>query len=575
MSYDISLNSNDSVSFNDVSNSKRANKGNSIIAFPTSYCMLDLETTGKCPGWDDIIEIAAIKYAEGRETARFQSLVQPPQSITPFITEFTGITNDMLKDAPQIADVIREFDAFLGDAIIMGYNVSFDINFLYDAYEEHLHKPLSNDFIDCLRMARRLHPEMVHHRLCDISEKLGVVNKRAHRAMSDVEATQECYLLLSKEAFDKYGSEEAFVKTWKNKGRSNGLAKTIIAFDDIKIDPDNPLFGKVCVFTGKLDKFERKDAMQIVANLGGINGDGVTKKTNYLILGNNDYCSTIKDGKSSKQKKAEQYILEGYDIEIIPESVFYEMIGDLLTGENIAQTNSCSSIKEEIPQTTPFIPLEEEENVETETDTFGLFEEEEESTPMGSFSSNWMIILKAVLDDIAKNEELPDNSLLFIENIGRVTKKLTSYTVALRKPDFPKGINPNGTAKNALINIKVLKTRSEPVERLSISIPDSLLVKVGGKYPNIPLVKKKSETVTRAVISVEDVKLNEFFVFVIRTVLDKYFKEGSDTFGCCHLYKQCSDAKKCLHENKLYARSCIYGRHLAEGRIFYGKNRNI
>ena len=58
----------------------------------------------------------------------------------------------------------------------------------------------------------------------------------------------------------------------------------------------------------------RKEAMQIVADLGGKNADNVTKKTNYLILGNNDYCKSIKDGKSSKQKKAEKFKLDVYDI---------------------------------------------------------------------------------------------------------------------------------------------------------------------------------------------------------------------------------------------------------------------
>ena len=68
--------------------------------------------------------------------------------------------------------------------------------------------------------------------------------------------------------------------------------------------------------------------MQIVANLGGINGDNVTKNTNFLILGNNDYCTTIQGGKSSKHKKAEKYKIEGLDIEIIPEDVFYRMLED-------------------------------------------------------------------------------------------------------------------------------------------------------------------------------------------------------------------------------------------------------
>lgn len=566
------------VSFNDII-SKRPDKGDSIIAFPSVYCMLDLETTGYYPGVDDIIEIAAIKYQDGQEIARFQSLVQPPVGhnglfVDEFTTELTGITNEMLANAPKTPDVLRQFADFLGDTLIIGYNVSFDVNFLYDAYAEYLGRTLSNDHIDCLRMARRLYPEMEHHHLSDMTDRFGIVNQRAHRAMCDVEATQSVYLVLREEALNRYGSEEEFVKLWRRNGRSgsHGLAKTIIRFEDAKLDPDNPLYGKVCVFTGKLEKMERKDAMQIVANLGGQNGDGVTKKTNYLILGNNDYCSSIKDGKSSKQKKAEQYKLEGYDIEIIPESVFYEMIGDFIDEDRTTAMEPKDLSEEETKQLDSWGITEEDTE---QLDPLDISEEEVETEQLDFLGSNWMVVLNSVLEDTAKNEELPEKALVFIENIGRVTKKVTSYTVAVRKPDYPKGINPSGKAKNALTNIKVLITRNEPIEKLSMSIPDNLLSDVRNQFPDIPLVKRKYDATTRAIISVDDNLLKEFFNFVIKAVLDRYFKDSSDSFGCCHLYEQCSDAKKCLHENKLYARNCIYGRNLAAGRIFYGKNRNI
>ena len=71
--------------------------------------------------------------------------------------------------------------------------------------------------------------------------------------------------------------------------------------------------------------------MQIIANLGGINADSVTKKTDFLILGNNDLWKLIKDGKSSKQKKAEKLILKGKDLKIISENVFYDIINDFLS----------------------------------------------------------------------------------------------------------------------------------------------------------------------------------------------------------------------------------------------------
>lgn len=70
----------------------------------------------------------------------------------------------------------------------------------------------------------------------------------------------------------------------------------------------------------------RAEAMQIVVNVGGKCENNVTKKTNYLIIGNLDYCSNVKGQKSSKMKKAEDYKLKGYDITVIPESVFYDML---------------------------------------------------------------------------------------------------------------------------------------------------------------------------------------------------------------------------------------------------------
>ena len=63
-----------------------------------------------------------------------------------------------------------------------------------------------------------------------------------------------------------------------------------------------------------------------MTNLGGIPSDSVTKNTNILVLGNNDYCSSIKDGKSNKQKKAEELILKGHDLIVISEKSFYDML---------------------------------------------------------------------------------------------------------------------------------------------------------------------------------------------------------------------------------------------------------
>lgn len=312
----------------------RESKGRSIIAFPDTYCVIDVETTGRSPQWDHIIEVAAVKISDGQEVGRFSSLIQPPSTpggtfVDDFIVALTGITDEMLAGAPFAPDVLEEFAVFVGDTPVVGHYVSFDINFLYDSFDRYLDRPFSNDYIDSLRLARKLYPKMSHHRLADLVELFAVAHDEVHRAMGDVEATAECFTRLKAEALERYGSEGEFQKAFQL-GGSHSVKAADIQGDAQKIDEDSPIFGCACVFTGKLEKFTRAEAMQIVADLGGINQDGVTKTTRYLILGNNDYCASIKDGKSNKQKKAEKWVLKGSGIEILPETAFYDMLGEEL-----------------------------------------------------------------------------------------------------------------------------------------------------------------------------------------------------------------------------------------------------
>ena len=238
----------------------------------------------------------------------------------------------MLADAPKTPEVVRAFSKFLGDSIIVGYNVSFDVNFLHDNFMEHLSKPMTNDYIDAMRMARKLYPEMNYHRLRDMVELYGITNEHEHRALADCVATAQCFEKLHEEVLKQYENEESFIKTYSHHGGggSHSVKAADIQGNESKINADSPLYNQHCVFTGKLEKFTREEAMQIVADLGGINEDGVTKNTNFLILGNNDYCATIKNGKSNKQKKAEKNKFNGQDIEIVPETVFYDMLGDTM-----------------------------------------------------------------------------------------------------------------------------------------------------------------------------------------------------------------------------------------------------
>ncbi|MBQ8981215.1 MAG: 3'-5' exonuclease [Eubacterium sp.] len=199
-------------------------KGRSLVGFPQDFCVVDIETTGLAPGYDGIIEIGAIMYENGEAVDSFASLLQPAVNelgdyVSPFITNLTGITNEMLDAAPPTPQVLEEFFDFLGDSLIMGYNVNFDVNFLYDSIYNHLGEYMTNDFIDILRMAKKLYPDMPHHRLGDMTAKFGIINKSAHRALSDVEATYSCYMEFKTEAEIQHGDLNAFINLFPAKCR--------------------------------------------------------------------------------------------------------------------------------------------------------------------------------------------------------------------------------------------------------------------------------------------------------------------------------------------------------------------
>lgn len=313
-------------------------KGKSLITIPNSYTVIDIETTGLDPRYDEIIEIGAIKVEEGIIIDKFESLIKPNgyyfydddgneyfSYVDEFITELTGITNEMLETAPDIENVLPKFVDFIKDDILAGHNVNFDINFLYDNLMDELDYRLSNDFVDLMRLTRKIYPDYKNHKLKTISENLNIDTSNHHRAIGDCEITYNCFMKLL-DHINKNNIDLNNLFSKKYNYQQTDL-RELKANTDI-FNEEHPLFNKYCTFTGKLEKMDRKDAAQLVVNLGGICLNGVTKQTNFLILGNFDYSSNVKDGKSSKLKKAEELILKGQDLQILSENVFYDLISE-------------------------------------------------------------------------------------------------------------------------------------------------------------------------------------------------------------------------------------------------------
>lgn len=314
----------------------RDQKGSSIISLPEEYIVIDTETTGLDYDFCQIIEVSALKCSGGVVTDQFSSLVRPrvrysykPGETNKYIDEFivnlTGITNEMLDNAPTADTVIPQFLEFIGDAILIGHNVNFDVNFLYDASVENTGMPLRNDFIDTLRIARKVFPGMAHHRLVDMAEACCVNQANAHRALDDCYTTFQCYEAMRKKILqiqseDEFRRNFKYGKILRYKERLNNITATE------EIDETNPLFGKVVVFTGTLSSMTRHDAFQLVANYGGIPETNLTMKSNFLVIGRGDFAKSVKSGKTNKMKKAEDFQKKGCEIAILSEDAFFDLM---------------------------------------------------------------------------------------------------------------------------------------------------------------------------------------------------------------------------------------------------------
>lgn len=161
---------------------------------PPTYVTIDIETTGLNWATDHIIEIACIRTTHNRITDTYQTLVQPGYLITDHTTHLTGITNQMLTDAPRIDTILDTVTAFIGNSVIVGHNLAFDLNFLNCALIRHRRQPLRNKMIDTLAASRQLvtKTEVANYKLTTLTQHFGL-SINAHRALADAYATT--YLL--------------------------------------------------------------------------------------------------------------------------------------------------------------------------------------------------------------------------------------------------------------------------------------------------------------------------------------------------------------------------------------------
>lgn len=192
------------------------------------------------------------------------------------------------------------------------------------------------------------------------------------------------------------------------------------------------------------------------------------------------------------------------------------------------------------------------------------YSEYDTSLNIESGTTNFQNNIRKILKDIISELELPENGLILQKNRG--TKKIT-FSICINEPPFPatkddlKKIN----SIQSILNIEEQKN--------SIILTISNNANLDISYPENIRYKEKGN-LSKIYFPIGECTIYEYIKSIIYSRIKRYVSSAA-LFGCCSKFNECSDAKKCVHENKLYSTACMYRLNLESGKIFYGKNRNI
>lgn len=275
------------------------------------YIVLDIETTGRS-SYSKIIEFTGLKYEDEKLIDEYTTFINPTTNIPSVITQKTGITNDMVKDAPLIKEVIGKIVDFINGQTLVGYNIaSFDVPFIRRVAEEY---DLSFDskIIDLLPVARRTLTTLPDHKLTTVATYYDINVSNAHRSRADCLITYAVYQNL-----------KDFIAVQKPKAE-----KPHQTFDDTEEADVASISIKDSSFvlTGDFASGDKNDIKAKIEQAGGFVKSGVSKKINYLVVGGLGSDRWKFGNQGSKITKAKELQEQGIDIHIISEDDLLKLL---------------------------------------------------------------------------------------------------------------------------------------------------------------------------------------------------------------------------------------------------------
>lgn len=298
-------------------------KGNSTLKLVDDYCVVDIETSNADQVRGDIIELSSLKVRANEVVDTFSVLLKPRYPIDIHTMRIHNITNKMVQDAPTFPEIIHSFKDFIGDDILIGHNVHFDINYIYDNCVRQNVEPLKNDFIDTLRLSRRTYKGVQNYKLTTLATHFGY-SATTHRGLDDCYSTHLVYQELKNRLSPKEIEALAAIKSVYYSHKES----------TIDVDPSNfvkthPFYKRHIVLSGKMKQYSRRQASSLILNIGGFIDREVSSATNFLVLGDPEYQLRVFGGQSTKHLDALLRIQSGQGITILSEDEFKELVNNV------------------------------------------------------------------------------------------------------------------------------------------------------------------------------------------------------------------------------------------------------
>ena len=301
-----------------------------------SYVALDVETANSFRG--SICSIGLVKFQNGKVVDSFYSLINPEEDFDYRNINIHGITQKDILNSPIFPEIRQRIIDFIGTNIVVSHFAQFDIGALKDAYLKYNLDFDDVKFVCSYRLAKLALPGLINYKLKTLTKELNIKLEH-HNALSDAKASGLIldYLLstnsysdidefLYNYHYNKTGlhGQYGFNRQLKGDYKSNLIYQPT---DEEKalMNPDHYFYGLYFCFTGKLERMTRKEANTMVALTGGIPEKSVTKNTNILVVGEQDWRVVGESGLSSKMKKAQSLLENGQNIEIMTEDDFIKM----------------------------------------------------------------------------------------------------------------------------------------------------------------------------------------------------------------------------------------------------------